>query len=283
MRANVPRACKALARVRGFVFDVDGTLALTDGRNKAHRALPGAPELLARLRARGLPFVAFTNGSGQTPRDTAASLRAAGLDVRDDEAMTPASVAADYFTARAIRRVLVLGAEGVWRPLVESGLEVVRAPERADDADAVFVGWYPQFSLADLEAACHAVWAGARLYTASTAPFFATEGGRTVGVSGAIVAAIRSVTRKRATVLGKPAVYGLRAASRRFGVAPEALAVIGDDPTLEVAMARAGGAFAIAVQTGLAEAAAVAKLPPKRRPHLLVRSVADLLALYPSP
>lgn len=50
-----------LDRVRGFVFDVDGTLAMSDGRLSGYQPLPGARELLAALRARRVPYVAETS------------------------------------------------------------------------------------------------------------------------------------------------------------------------------------------------------------------------------
>ncbi len=49
----------------------------------------------------------------------------------------------------------------------------------------------------DIEAACHAIWGGAKLYVASDVPFFATKQGRTIGYSFAIVGAIRRVTGRR--------------------------------------------------------------------------------------
>lgn len=61
-------AAAKLAEVRGFVFDIDGTLALADKRLSGYQPLPGACELLALLRKRGLPHVGFTNGSTKTPQ-----------------------------------------------------------------------------------------------------------------------------------------------------------------------------------------------------------------------
>ena len=126
------------------------------------------------------------------------------------------------------------------RAMIDAGLAVVRPGDGETGVEATFVGWHPDFGLRDIEAACRAGWAGAPLYTASAAPFFATRAGKTVGISGAICAAIRSVTGARVTVLGKPSLLALRAASRRLGVVPARMVVVGDDPTLEVAMARAG-------------------------------------------
>lgn len=277
-----------LRDTRGFVFDMDGTLALGDRVNHGLAPLPGAVELLALVRDHGLPYVVFTNGTNRAPRHFAAVLRDAGLDVPDDRMMTPASSAVVMFTRRGYKRVMVLGTDGLTGPLREAGIEVVPPVEAAADTrpasqpadvDAVFVGWFRDFTMANLEAACHAVWSGAALYSASETPFFAAAGGRALGTSRAISAMIRSVTGCRLTVTGKPSLDALRAAAARLGVPARHLAVVGDDPLLEVPMAHRGGALAIAVQTGLSGPDAYDHLPPARQPHLHLAGIGDLLPL----
>lgn len=270
-------AADLLAPVEGWVFDVDGTLVLGDKRLAGYRPLPGAVQLLDRLRRDGRPFVAFTNGTTKTPAEYARTLRALDLPIDESSMLTPISVALDVFRRRGYRRLLVLGVEGVWRPLAEAGFDVVVSPRRADDAQAVLVGWHPEFGIADLETASQALWAGARLYTVSTAPYFAAAGGRALGISAAIVGALHSITRRRATVVGKPAPQALRAAAARLGLAPSRIAVVGDDPVLEIAMARRGGATAVAVHTGNNDAAAFAAAPAALRPHLSLAGVHELL------
>jgi ribonucleotide monophosphatase NagD (HAD superfamily) len=181
---------------------------------------------------------------------------------------------------------MVLGGPGLTGPLREAGIETVPpvAGEGSADGtrgvDAVLVGWFPEFTMPALEAACHAVWAGASLFSASETPFFASAGGRALGTSRAISAMIRSLTGCRLTVTGKPSLPALRAAADRLGVARlRDLAVVGDDPLLEVPMAHRGRALAIAVDTGLGSATAYDHLPPERRPHLHVSGVDELLAM----
>jgi 4-nitrophenyl phosphatase len=173
----------------------------------------------------------------------------------------------------------VLGVEGVWRPIQEAGIEVVLSPQRCDDADAVLLGWYPQFSLSDIDAACRAVWNGAALYAGSTAAYVASREGRTIGISGAMAAAVRNVTGKRAMVLGKPSIQAMRCASVRLGIAPAEIAVVGDDASLENAMAHRCGALSIAVHTGLGDAESFAALPVATRPHLSLSGIDQLLTL----
>jgi 4-nitrophenyl phosphatase len=281
-------ALRRLRDARGFIFDMDGTLALGDRVNHGLAPLPGAIELLDWVRGQGLPYVVFTNGSNRSPAHFAAVLRDAGLDVPDSQMMTPASSAVVMFARRGYKRVMVLGGDGLTEPLREAGIEVVPPVEAAADTrpsqapagvDAVFVGWFREFTMSHLEAACQAVWSGAALYSASETPFFAVAGGRALGTSRAISAMIRSITGCRLTVTGKPSLDALRAAAARLGVPPRDLVVVGDDPLLEVPMAHRGRALAVAVQTGLAGPDAYDRLPPAKRPHLHLRGVDELLAL----
>jgi 4-nitrophenyl phosphatase len=269
----------SLATARGFILDIDGTLALADKNLGGYQPLPGAIGLVSLLHKRQVPVVAFTNGTTKTPNELSKALRAIGMDFDETKTMTPISVAVDYFTRKKYKRVLVLGVEGVWRPIQEAGIEVILSPQRCDDADAVLLGWYPQFSLSDIDAACRAVWNGAALYAGSTAAYVASREGRTIGISGAIAAAVRNVTGKRAMVLGKPSVQAMRCASVRLGVAPAEIAVVGDDASLENAMAHRCGALSIAVHTGLGDAESFAALPVATRPHLSLSGIDQLLTL----
>jgi HAD superfamily hydrolase (TIGR01450 family) len=266
-----------LRAARGFILDMDGTLVLGDRHNHGLRPLPGAVEFTRWLARRGLPYTIFTNGTTRTPHDYAGVLRSAGFDLPDHAMMTPVSSAVDLFSRRGYRRVVVLGTDGVAEPLAQAGIEVV-PPAGRPVADAVLVGWYPDFDLASLEAACHAVWHGARVYSASQVVFFATAQGRALGTSRAISAMLTSITNCRVELVGKPSAPALGAAARRLGVRVKDLAVVGDDPELEVPMAHRGRALAIAVGTGLGGADAFGHLPPARRPHLMVGGVDELLA-----
>ena len=272
-----------LRNARGFIFDMDGTLVLGDRVNHGLRPLPGAISMLEWVRTRPRPYLVFTNGTNRTPADFARVLRDAGLDVPDELMMTPASSAVVMFAKRGFKRVMVLGVSGLIDPLREAGIEVVLPATGTTPAvpavDAVFVGWFREFTMDHLEAACHAVWAGAELYSASETPFFASAGGRALGTSRAISAMIRSITGCSLTVTGKPSPDALRAAAARLGVPARHLVVVGDDPLLEVPMAHRGGALAVAVDTGLGGPDSYDHLPPRRRPQLHLRGVDELLAL----
>lgn len=272
---------RRLAGIRGFVFDLDGTLVLGDKHNTGLRTLPGAVRMLDDFNRRRVPYAILTNGTVRPPRELAQKLRRAGLPVIGDCVITPASVAGEVLARTGCRSVLALGGDGVTRPLVDAGLEVVTAAKLGRrKVDAVFAGWYREFTMSDLEAACTAVWRGASLCTASMSLFFATAHGKAIGTSRAICAMITSVTGARARIFGKPSLAALRSASRRLAIPTSQLAVLGDDPTLEVEMAHRGRALAIGVRSTVSSGREFHDVPRDRRAHILVHNVGQLHRLY---
>lgn len=277
---NADRAiARRLSRAKGFVIDMDGTLVLGDRRNRGLKPLPGAVAFVTHLRARDVPFVLFTNGTVRPPRAYVDELKHAGLDIEAERIMTPASVAAEYLSAKGYRRVMVLGGEGVGGPLAEAGLEIVRPPKR-EKVDAIFIGWFREFTMEDIEAACEAAWSGAKVFAASLVPYFATADGRTLGTSCAIAGAIDKITGSRTRPLGKPAPEAMRIASKRLGVAAKDLAVIGDDPNLEIPMALRAGALAVGVTSGVSKFEDFAARPKPMRAHLVAENIGAVLNLW---
>lgn len=271
-------ARRGFPRIDGFMFDLDGTLLLSDRSLGGYKLLPGAREVLTTLKARGIPFVVLTNGSAYPPAEQAARLRALGLPVDDDQMLTPSSVAAHVMSNHGTRRVLVLGRKGVGHALAAAGIHTVHPGEEGDaSVDGVYIGWHPDCTMRDIELACQAVWNGARLYVASNAPFFATQQGRTMGYSAAIVGAVRHLTRAPMILTGKPSPHALRFVARRLGVPVRRVAVVGDDPQVEVVMARRLGATAFAVTTGTTDAAEWARQKGSARPHAVLAGVGELL------
>lgn len=265
--------------LRAVVFDIDGTLAMMDKETGRYAALPGAVAALAALKARGMPVVAYTNGTFFPPAHYYPLLEAAGLPLAAGHILTPAAVAARQLAAKGYRRILVLGADGTRVPLREAGIDVA-LPDDVGAVDAVLIGWTKDFGAADLEAAAQAVWAGAPIYATSVAPYFASAKGRMLGVSGAIAAAIQNATGAKATVFGKPEIVGLEIVSELVAVPAAEMVVIGDDPNLEIAMARRAGAFAVGVTTGVADNAAFSSASPDLRAQVILPGLDNLLTQY---
>ena len=273
-----------IAAASGFIFDMDGTIALGDRTSGGHVALPGAIDLIARIKRHGIPIRIFTNGTAKPPAAYAASLRGAGFDVADGEMMTPSTVAAAWLALRRIKRVRVLGNEGTAAPLIAAGIEVIGPSQAATGLEAVYTGWHRDLSFRDLEAAVHDILAGALAITASNVPFFATAEGRGMGTSYAMNAVIRAYAGRLPKILGKPSREGFFTALAGMGLprkAAHSIVVVGDDPALEMRMANQVGAITVGVATGLNALTTLRKLPDRDRPLLALAGVAALLDFLP--
>jgi HAD superfamily hydrolase (TIGR01450 family) len=275
-----PAIARRLADATAYIFDMDGTLVLGDAASGGHKALPGAANLLSTLRSRGTPFRVFTNGTAKPPSVYAASLRHAGLDVADHEMMTPSTSAAAWFVRKGIGRVRVLGLEGVQAPLIDAGIDVIGPSVKASNVEAVFTGWFREFTLPDLEMACSDVWDGAIVTTASNVPFFAALSGRAIGASFAINAMIRAMTGKQAKVLGKPSQDALHSGLALMNLprsAAKSTVIVGDDPALEMRMARVSGALGVAVTTGLNNAADFLACAPSQQADVILSGLEPIV------
>jgi len=264
---------------KGFMFDLDGTLILSDRALGGYTAIPGAAEALHALDERGIPWIAMTNGSAYPASVQAPRLRAVGLPVPDERLFTPNSVAGKAMVERGYRRVLVLGTQGVVDALAEMGVNcALPQDEAARDTDAIYVAWHPECTMPDIHLACERVLDGAAFLTASDVPFFATRDGRSFGYSCAINGAVARVTGIEPEPCGKPSPLALTLIAEELGVAETDVGVVGDDAIAEMQMARDGGAIGIAVASGSTSREEWAAQPASRAPHVVIDSVRDLLS-----
>jgi HAD superfamily hydrolase (TIGR01450 family) len=263
-----------LGDVRGFVFDVDGTLVHRGPDGRAHPQ-PGAVEVLERIRASGRSLVLFTNGSHVTAETMAKGLRDDGLPVGDHEMLTPVESAITYLRRRYPGRPALLFAHDVIRArMIAAGI-----PEaRGDEAEVVFVAHVDDVDLATMESAARAVTRGAPLLTGSYARGYAGSGGIIFSRGAMVTAGIAKVTGARPRIVGKPSRAAVDEVSARLGLPTDEIAVIGDDAGMDIALGRMGGSRTVLVRSGISGAIDVDKLPERHRPDAVIDRVADLLA-----
>ncbi|OYX65997.1 MAG: hypothetical protein B7Y88_05960 [Sphingomonadales bacterium 32-64-17] len=262
---------------KGFMFDLDGTLILSNRQLGSYDPIPGAAHALGELDALGVPWIALTNGSAYAARKQAPRLRNAGLPVPDEKLFTPNSVATEVIKERELERVLVLGTQGVIDALTELGVKCLNPDDgKGLSCDGVYVAWHPDCTMDHIHRACDAVLGGATFLTASDIPFFATKEGRSFGYSCAINGAIARVTGIEPEPTGKPSEHAMEFVAQKLGIDAAHVGVVGDDATAEMQMAVAGGAIGIAVTSGSTSAEEWAEQPPEKTPDLVINSIGDL-------
>lgn len=264
-----------LDEVRGFVFDVDGTLVRRAGDEV--RVIAGAREVLERLRESGRPYALFTNGSHMAPAAFARELRAAGLPVADEQVLSPLCSVQSYLgRLRGDAHVLPFLTDAARRYLEAAGLRLVDG-RNGTPVDAVFVAHANHADFDRLELAARAVIAGARLLTGSYVASYAGADGPILSRGAMITAAIAKASGARPVVVGKPSHAAVREMQGRLRIPSEQMAVVGDDLSLDVALGHLGRSTTVLVRTGISGSLDLERVPEKRRPHLSIESVAELL------
>jgi HAD superfamily hydrolase (TIGR01450 family) len=278
----------ALDGVRAFVLDADGVLMY---RNQP---IPGSPEAVGELRRRGIPYRVVTNFSSAHRSTLAAAFgKATGLSVDPAEIITAASAGAAYTQARHPGApIVVLAAADARREW--TGQDVVSLDEadaRAEPVAAVVIGDAgDDLSYRNLDIAFRQLRAGAEFVAMHRNPWWMTPRGFTLD-AGAVVAGLEFALGRRAVVCGKPspvvfrqAVGELRAelAARPDGSGGPRLrtaevAMVGDDPSADIAAARRVGLRGILVLTGKTGAAEAAALRP--RPNVIAPSLSAIIRL----
>jgi HAD superfamily hydrolase (TIGR01450 family) len=261
--------------VRGFVFDIDGTLVHRgpDGRG---RPQPGAVEALERIRASGRPLVLFTNGSHVAPAAIAEGLREDGVPIGDDEVLTPIQSAITYLRRRHPGRpALLFASAAVIELIAQAGIPVATDEE----AEVVFVAHVDDIDFPSLERAARAVRSGAPLLTGSYVPGYAGANGIIFSRGAMVTAAIAKVTGARPKVVGKPSRAAVDEVATHFGLATAELVVIGDDLGMDIVLGRMGGSRTVLVRSGISGEIDLDRVPQRRRPDAVIDGVADLLPL----
>jgi HAD superfamily hydrolase (TIGR01450 family) len=259
--------------VRGFVFDVDGTLVrrFPDGVHP----LPGAVAVLDAIRASGRKLAVFTNGSHLTPEAFARELRADGLPVADEEIVTPVRSALSYLRRRHDGAPVLLFAQPAVRErMIAERVNVVDGEE----AEVVLVLHVDDAGFPALERAARAVVGGARLLTANYLPAYAGANGPIFSRGAMVTAAIAKAASARPTVVGKPSKAAVRELRDRLGVPSEDLLVTGDDVRMDIGLGHLGGSRTVLVRSGITGSTDLSRLPADRRPHAVIDGVEELLA-----
>ena len=255
-----------------YVFDLDGTLYLGE------ELLPGARQVVDRLRARDIPVRFVSNNPTLTLDQYRAKLDRLGLGVRPGELITSLVT-----TTRWLQRnrpdavVFPIGEQPLTDALVAAGQRLSDDPS---EIDIVLASYDRGFTYRKLQLAFAALWFHRRAVLMSTNPdrFCPMPGGRGEPDAASLVAAIETATGATCErSFGKPSPVMLEVVTESLGVAASDTLAVGDRLATDIAMARAAGMAAALVLTGDSTRDDVAALPDEQRPTWVLESVADLL------
>ena len=250
--------------ITAWLSDMDGVL-VHEGD-----ALPGAAEFIGALQAKGRPYLVLTNNSIFTPRDLAARLRAAGIDVGEEHLWTSALATAQFLSDQMPNgSAYVIGEAGLTTALYEAGYTLT-----ATRPDFVVLGETRTYSFEAITQAIRLIQGGARFIATNpdvTGP--SAEGD--LPATGAVAALIRSATGRSPYFVGKPNPMMIRSALNRIDAHSELTAMVGDRMDTDVVAGIEAGLRTFLVLTGSTRADQVERFP--FRPTEVLPSIADLV------
>jgi phospholysine phosphohistidine inorganic pyrophosphate phosphatase len=264
-----------------YLFDLDGTLY------QGNAAIPGALDLINRLRREKIPFRFITNTTSRPRSAIVTRLRGYGFFVEEDEVFTALLAGAQLAREMELTTLLPLVPPAALPDL--KGLNLVggscpptdnepsaRPPVRPS---AVMVGDLGQLWSFDLvQQAFTSLMEGARLIALSHDRYWMSGAGLTIDC-GAFVAALEYATGKKSILAGKPSPAFYQAAVQSMDlpttIAPSDIVIVGDDIQSDVGGAQRAGFRGYLVRTGKyrQETLASSGVIPDR----ILPSVADLL------
>jgi len=232
-------ALELLRSLRGFAFDLDGTIW------EGPRLLPGATELIADLRSAGLNVVFASNCSRSGSTLLAQRLADLGISSTAGEVLTPFDLVGGEIKRRmGPVPVLVIGTEDLSDVLSNSGHTSVSI-DRWADAKAVVVGVDLDFTYDKLRAAARAVASGAAFFAVNLDHRFPVGPGLFDPGCGALAAAIASAGNAEPVAIGKPEPTLFYVAIERLNCPSRQTAMVGDSQSSDIVGGRAAGMFTI--------------------------------------
>ena len=252
------------SHINNWLTDMDGVL-WHEGK-----AIPGAPELIAKWTESGTKFLVLTNNSIYTPRDLASRLQAGGLDVPEDRIYTSALATADFIKSQLPNgKAFVIGESGLTTAMHEIGYVMTEV-----NPDYVVLGETRNLSFEALTKAVRLINKGAR-FIATNPDVTGPSSDGPLPATGAVAALITAATGKTPYIVGKPNPMMFRSAMRKIDVHSRDTAMIGDRMDTDVVAGIEAGLHTILVRTGISDDAEIARYP--FRPTEILGSVADLI------
>lgn len=256
----------SVREIESWLTDMDGVLIHED------KAIPGAPEFIATLRAKERPFLILTSNSIFTPRDLRARLAASGIEVPESAIWTSALATATFLADQIPGgSAYTIGEAGLTTALYEAGYTLTDT-----NPDYVVLGETRTYSFEAITKAIRLVLDGARfICTNPDATGPSTDG--PLPATGAVAALITKATGRAPYYVGKPNPMMFRSALNRIDAHSETTAMIGDRMDTDVVAGIEAGLETYLVMTGSTSAADIDTYP--FRPSHVKDSIADLIEL----
>ena len=256
--------------LRGFIFDMDGTVYLSD------RAIPGAVRTIATLRERGFKVIFISNKPLEPGSAYAAKLTRLGIPTEPREVITSGHVLSQHLSQIAPgARVFVIGEPPLLEEVRQAGLQLTGEPAQVDFVVAAFDRTfdYRKWNIAFQAIKFH----GAHFVATNSDRTCPVDGGEIPDCAG-IIAALEVTTGKKVEwIAGKPSPIMVRTIAARLGIPIHQCLVVGDRLETDMVMGREAGAHTALVLTGVTRREHL--MDAQIQPDYVLESIEDILPL----
>merc|ERR1719183_149014 len=250
-----------------FIFDCDGVIWRGDS------IIPGIPETLDMLRAKGKRLVFVTNNSTKSRKGYLGKFHSLGLtSVTAEEIFSSSFAAAAYFEMTNFKatgkKVYVVGEIGIQEELDLVGIPHFGGPEDGEkkidlspgnymehdkDVGAVVVGFDRYFNYYKIQYAtlCLRENPGCQYIATNTdAVTHLTDAQEWAG-NGSMVGCIKGSSQVEPTVVGKPAAFMLDYIADKFDLRRDQICMVGDRLDTDILFGKDGGLRTMLVLSGV--------------------------------
>jgi HAD superfamily hydrolase (TIGR01457 family) len=251
---------------RGFIFDLDGTVYLSDA------LIPGADHVIRLLREGGRKVVFLSNKPIQTREDYASKLTRLGIPTQPDEVINSTFVMTNYLKKVAPgAKLFVVGEIPFVEELRRAGFTITEEPK---EIQYVVVAFDRTFDYHKLDVAFQAIKLGAHFVATNPDRTCPVEGGEIPDCAG-MIAAIEAVTAQKVElIVGKPSPMIIEAALEVMGLKPDDCILIGDRLETDIKMGKESGIATGIVLTGVTDEKTLKE--SAIYPDFIFQSIADL-------
>ena len=256
------------------MLDLDGVVYI------GGRAVPGAPEHLARAASVGMVLAFVTNNASRPPGTVARHLTELGVPAGAEDVVTSAQAAARLVaeTVDSGAAVFVIGGEGLVQALAEHGLVGVQSLR--DGPVAVVSGYHPDLRWRTVIDGAILVRRGLPWFASNTDRTVPTEHGPGPG-NGVLVGAVADFAGRSPVVAGKPEPPLFHETHRRVG--GERPLVVGDRLDTDIEGATRAGYHSLLVMTGVTGVDELVTAAPPSRPTYVAATLGALTSPHRCP
>ena len=257
-----------IARMKLFLFDMDGTLYL------GNRLYDFTAQLLETIRKTGGKYLFMTNNSSKSVADYVKKLHALGIEATEEDFMTSSQATAYYLHKHHEgKRLYVCGTESLKQELRKEGFTVT---QNLDEVECIVMGFDTELTFQKLHDVSFLLLTCPELPYIATNPDLVcpTEFG-SVPDCGSVCICIKNATGREPVVIGKPSPLMPELAMERLGIPKEQTCVVGDRIYTDIKSGLNAGVTGILVMSGETTPEILAESPDK--PHLVLQDAGQIL------